>query len=372
MLNISFTPVPKTSFSNIPLWVALLVTCLIHWLFITGINIDLPEKEKKRIPPIVTIIKQPPQPVAKKPATVMPSPLITATEEPVHKPAKAEKTPAPSRHPSAHTVKTPKPKKKPKVRPSAPVIPAPQPDLVATPNREDVANIAVTEAKAEEKPVTAIESAPVMAVEPESATPAIPESKVNSTPLEPVITPEQTTVDTTELPEKPVELAEKPRKKSRKKTSKKASEDPVPALSLDDLSAQIAQVGEKYANQPATTTESRIKPLNAVRKHKASARQYKQDWRQKIERIANLNFPAAARQKDFSARLVIEVGINSDGSIHSLKIKKSSGTLALDEDAKNIVQMGAPFAVFPQDLREEVDVLILQQPMQFSDESVTM
>ena len=93
------------------------------------------------------------------------------------------------------------------------------------------------------------------------------------------------------------------------------------------------------------------------------------DWESKVERMGNLNYPEVALKKDFSGTLTMDVGVNADGGIYSIRIVKSSGNLDLDEAAKKIVRMSAPFAPLPLDLRKEVDVLVITRVWKFSDES---
>ncbi len=93
------------------------------------------------------------------------------------------------------------------------------------------------------------------------------------------------------------------------------------------------------------------------------------DWEDKVERTGNLNYPEVAAKKNFSGTLTMDVGIKADGSIYSIRINQSSGNPALDEAAKRIVRMSAPFAPLPADLRKELDVLVITRVWKFSDES---
>ena len=367
-MSSSFITVPKTSVINIPLLVALLITSILHFLVLSELNIHFPETAPQQNRVEVTLLK---------PKIVTQVPPVTASQKPAEIQPEVAEIPTPKSEPSVIDSTT-KPAPKKRRRHTQPV------QKTAGHRKKPV--FEPTIAKSQPEPVLAVPDSselpiatPAPPVEPVIAEPkietpaAVAETVVP--PVKPAEVEKPVAVTESAQPEpinKPVNTPAKTHKKSRKKSPRKSSSRPEniqPTLSMDDLAAQIAQVGEKFGTQAPTASENRIKTLSAVRKHKASAQQYKQDWRRKIEGIANLNFPKAARQKDFSARLIIEVGINADGSIHSLRVKKSSGTPPLDEAAKNIVQMGAPFAPLPKDLAEEVDVLILQQPMQFSDES---
>lgn len=94
----------------------------------------------------------------------------------------------------------------------------------------------------------------------------------------------------------------------------------------------------------------------------ANAREYRfasylHAWRAKVERIGRLNYPQAAIRDRLSGSLLMDVGINHDGSIHSIKIRRSSGIETLDQASIKTVKLAAPFAPLPEDIRKETDVL---------------
>ena len=69
---------------------------------------------------------------------------------------------------------------------------------------------------------------------------------------------------------------------------------------------------------------------------------YVEDWRLKVERIGNLNYPEAARAQKLYGSLLLTTGIRADGSIESIVVERSSGKRILDLAASHIVQMGGP------------------------------
>ena len=142
-----------------------------------------------------------------------------------------------------------------------------------------------------------------------------------------------------------------------------------PQLTAESLQQQIAQLGTEIRQSQPSAEETRIKFVDSVSAHKYVAAQYMKDWESKVERTGNLNYPEAAAKKNFSGTLTMDVGINADGSIYSIRINRSSGNPALDEAAKKIVRMCAPFAPLPLELRKELDVLVITRVWKFSDES---
>ena len=142
-----------------------------------------------------------------------------------------------------------------------------------------------------------------------------------------------------------------------------------PQLTAESLQQQIAQLGTEIRQSQPSSDRTKIKFVDSVSAHKYLAAQYMKDWETKVERMGNLNYPEVATKKNFSGTLTMDVGISEDGSIYSIRINRSSGIPALDEAAKKIVRMSAPFAPLPLDLRKELDVLVITRVWKFSDES---
>ena len=142
-----------------------------------------------------------------------------------------------------------------------------------------------------------------------------------------------------------------------------------PQITAESLHQQLAQLGAEIRQSQPSAEQTKIKFVDSVSAHKYVAAQYMKDWESKVERTGNLNYPEVATKKNFSGTLTMDVGINADGSIYSIRINKSSGNPALDEAAKNIVRMSAPFPPLPLELRKELDVLVITRVWKFSDES---
>jgi protein TonB len=146
-------------------------------------------------------------------------------------------------------------------------------------------------------------------------------------------------------------------------------QEPHPRLSAESLQQQIAQLGAEIRQKQESADNAGIKFINQLSAHKAIGMQYMKDWESKVERTGNLNYPVVAAKKNFSATLTMDVGISADGSIYSMRINRSSGNPALDEAAKNIVKMSAPFPPLPAEVLRETKVLVIPRVWKFSDES---
>ena len=91
---------------------------------------------------------------------------------------------------------------------------------------------------------------------------------------------------------------------------------------------------------------------------------YVEDWRMKVERIGNLNYPDEARRQQLHGQLVMTVAINRDGSIKSTDVIQSSGHKLLDDAAIRLVRLAAPFPPIPA-THEKVDELYVTRTWQF-------
>jgi protein TonB len=127
-----------------------------------------------------------------------------------------------------------------------------------------------------------------------------------------------------------------------------------------DLMARSLQMAKMQAQieRDYNAYQSRPKRKNlGVRVEEYRFARYVDDWRIKVERVGNLNYPEEARQKKLYGRLQITVHIKSDGTLEKVDIDRSSGSKILDEAAVRIVQMASPYAAFPEDIRRDTDIV---------------
>lgn len=131
------------------------------------------------------------------------------------------------------------------------------------------------------------------------------------------------------------------------------------ALAIARLEAQIARQMEEYNKRP------RKKNIGA-RTSEFRFAQYVEDWRQKIERIGNLNYPDAARGRLYGS-LLLTVVIKADGELKSVELERSSGQPLLDEAARRIVRMAAPYAPFSEAIRRDTDEIEITRTWTFTN-----
>ena len=92
------------------------------------------------------------------------------------------------------------------------------------------------------------------------------------------------------------------------------------------IEARVAKDIEVYQQRPK-------RRFVGARAEEYRFARYIEDWRAKIERVGNLNYPEAARQMKLYGSLLLTVSIRSDGSVENVEINRSSGQKVLDAAA---------------------------------------
>ena len=157
---------------------------------------------------------------------------------------------------------------------------------------------------------------------------------------------------------------------ARTKPQEKAAEPPPkPSPTTGFVLAEAARAMARMEGEISKNTEEYNK---RPRKKFVGARtseyrfaQYIEDWRQKVERVGTLNYPEAARGRLYGT-LVLTVTLDRDGEIILVSIDRSSGHKILDEAARRIVHMAAPYAPFPPAIRQDTDQLVITRAWTFT------
>ncbi|MDH3354327.1 MAG: TonB family protein [Chromatiales bacterium] len=128
---------------------------------------------------------------------------------------------------------------------------------------------------------------------------------------------------------------------------------------IDQAFAELREIRQLTAKKP------RERYITANTREYTFA-SYENSWRQKVERIGNLNYPEEARRKNVSGTLLLDVAIKPDGSLAGVKVIRSSGSQVLDDGAIYIVKLAAPFSPFTPEIRKKVDILHITRSWQFN------
>ena len=144
-----------------------------------------------------------------------------------------------------------------------------------------------------------------------------------------------------------------------------ASELLQQSMEIQRLEAELAREHEAYQQRPkrkfvgGRTTEYRFA-------------KFVENWRLKIERVGNLNYPEEAKRTGLQGQLQLTVAIKSNGEVEDIKVERSSGNKTLDQAAKRIVMLSAPFDRFPESFARDTDVLHITRTWIFGrDETLT-
>lgn len=164
----------------------------------------------------------------------------------------------------------------------------------------------------------------------------------------------------TQLKSVPVLAAQpKPTENAERTDSPTANELMQRTMEAMRLEAQIAKDMDAYQKRP------KRRFLGARAEEYRFAR-YVEDWRLKVERIGNMNYPEAARQQKLYGSLLITVSIRADGTLENVEINRSSGHRVLDAAAVRVVEMSAPYAAFPPDIRRDTDIVHITRTWTFT------
>ena len=156
-----------------------------------------------------------------------------------------------------------------------------------------------------------------------------------------------------------VQPVENEKKKTQKRKRLIGLPEPMTLVQeRERLLAELSLQQENYQKRP------RRKFLTAnTREYKYAT--YMDAWRSKVERIGNLNYPEEAKRRNLTGSLVLDVAILPDGKLDNINVRRSSHHKALDDAAIRIVRLAAPYAPFPKNFRDEVDIIHITRTWKF-------
>jgi protein TonB len=175
-------------------------------------------------------------------------------------------------------------------------------------------------------------------------------------------------------PTRPVLKQEKSERKIVEKVAAEPREEPRPEpqphrITAEALSQQIAELSTDFSlTQVRSAKQPRTVYLDSASAHKYKLAAYEKALQEKIERIGTLNFPEDIWRKKLTGKPYLEVQVNPDGTVHSVKVLRSSGNAVVDDAAVQSVRIAAPFAPFPEDLKKEWDIVAFRRYWWFTDQ----
>jgi protein TonB len=97
--------------------------------------------------------------------------------------------------------------------------------------------------------------------------------------------------------------------------------------------------------------------------------QYLDAWRSRVEAVGTQHYPEEARGKVYGS-LRMTVYVRSDGSVADVQIDSPAPQAVLNQAARRIVQLSAPFAPFPPDIARDTDVLAITRTWNFVNDTL--
>ncbi|MEN8204591.1 MAG: TonB family protein [Pseudomonadota bacterium] len=131
------------------------------------------------------------------------------------------------------------------------------------------------------------------------------------------------------------------------------------SMEMINLNEQLNESMQAYAQRPRHIYVS-------ARTQEYKYANYMREWVKKVERVGNLNYPDEARREGLSGKLIMDVTMQADGTVRNINIMRPSGHPIIDEAAIRIVNLAAPFAPFPSEIRKNADILHITRTWEFS------
>ena len=94
---------------------------------------------------------------------------------------------------------------------------------------------------------------------------------------------------------------------------------------------------------------------------------YMATWRDRVQRIGNLNYPSVVRQQRLIGSVVLEVVVGRSGNLLDIHIVKSSGRKTLDDTAIQLARLASPFAPLPAAIRRKTSALHITRTWRFTN-----
>lgn len=156
--------------------------------------------------------------------------------------------------------------------------------------------------------------------------------------------------------------AQDEKNKQSRKLRKQQAQQAAAASMIATLEAQYANKKQEYSRATSVHT------VDSVSTRSEPSAQYLNQFRRKVEKIGNHNYPAEARRLELKGDVRLMVILLPDGSIRAIRLLKSSGSHLLDNTAKDSVRQGAPYGHFDKAMKDYSELRVIRT-WRFSDEN---
>nr|WP_236844242.1 TonB family protein [Bordetella sp. 02P26C-1] len=129
--------------------------------------------------------------------------------------------------------------------------------------------------------------------------------------------------------------------------------------------AQIAALAARVQAYNALPRKTFVAPSAQASPYAA----YLDSWRARIEALGTRHYPEEARGRLYGS-LQLTVAIRPDGSVESVTIDQPSVHAVLNQAARRIVQLAAPFPPLPPEIVKDTDLLVITRTWQFVNDGL--
>jgi len=130
-------------------------------------------------------------------------------------------------------------------------------------------------------------------------------------------------------------------------------------IEKERLAAKIAERWENYQKIPK---KAFLSPTTTAH----DAAEYLNDWKQRVVKVGNANYPTQAKSKKLTGTLILTVEINRNGTLNNLHINNPSKHKLLNDAALRFVRNASPFNSFPNsDYFKDIDILVITRAFHF-------
>ena len=122
------------------------------------------------------------------------------------------------------------------------------------------------------------------------------------------------------------------------------------SIEIQRLEAQISKEYQAYQQRPK-------RKFVGGRTQEYRFATYVDNWRQKIERVGNLNYPGLARARGIHGSVQVTVAIKASGEVEDIEIHTKKANKVLRDAVRRIVTLSTPFERFPDSFKIDTDIL---------------
>ncbi len=130
----------------------------------------------------------------------------------------------------------------------------------------------------------------------------------------------------------------------------------------EDLRSRSLQMARREAMDPFAG--QRVRALSPQTRDSVFG-PYEEAYRQKVEQVGRVNYPPPVDGRPLYGMVRVTATIRQDGSLALIEIRQPSGSSHLDDAARRIIQMAAPFQPFTEAMRAEADLVSITRSFNF-------